>query len=313
MGWTPENGDADRQVDRRRLKRQVVLWRSLALIVATVLVTLLAVRFAHDGGDGLVPGSPYIARLPIAGVIQSDRNLLDRIDRLTREDAAQAVILQIDSPGGTYAGSEALYGALRRLAERKPVVAVLGGVAASGGYMAALASDHIVARAGSITGSVGVIMQLPRLKGLLDSLGIAVDEVRSGPLKAVPSPFQDGDAAGRVAARSIVDDLFDQFLGIVLSRRALGGSALEQVRTGRVFTGQQALPLGLIDAIGGEAEARAWLAATHGVAPSLAVREVAGEDQAEMLERLLKGVAGATLLGPQPIVDGPWAVWHPVL
>ncbi|MCA8930202.1 MAG: signal peptide peptidase SppA [Alphaproteobacteria bacterium] len=314
MGWTPDpNGTADRMVDRRRLKRQVVLWRSLALVVVTVLATLLAMRLAGDDSSGAFAKGPHIARLSIAGVIQTDQSLLDRIDRLTRDGTVRAVLLHIDSPGGTYAGAEALYGALRQLAAAKPVVAVMDGVAASGGYMAAVATDHIVARAGTITGSVGVIMQMPRLKGLLDSLGIQVEEVRSGPLKATPSPFETPDEPARAATRALIDDLFRQFLTIVTSRRPLAEPTLEQVRTGRVFTGRQALPLGLIDAIGGEAEARHWLASEHGIAADLPVRNVDSDGTDDWVREALKRLGAGSLLRIQGSVDGPWVIWHPSL
>lgn len=329
MGWTPESGiddrqgpstangassgSADRQVDRRWLKRQVVLWRSLALIVATVFATLLVLQWR--GGDGVPFGQsdPHIARLAVTGVIETDERLLAAIDRLSRTDSTRAVIVRIDSPGGSYSGSEALYAALRRLAVEKPVVAVMDGVAASGGYMAALAADHIVARAGTITGSVGVIMQMPQLKGLMDSLGIGMEVVRSAPLKAAPSPFEDVTEDGRAATRSIVQNLFDQFVGLVTERRELDQAALETVTSGRVFTGQQALPLNLIDAVGGEAEARDWLGSQAGINPEMPIVDVPYREEDELLRSIIERLGSGSLFGAHPTVDGPWAIWHPEL
>ena len=321
MGWTPDNGsasrrdagEADRQVDRRWLKRQVVLWRSLALVVATVLVTILVFQFGHGGGiGGGIGGSPHIARLTVSGVIQTDPQLLAAIDGLAKADSVRAVIVRIDSPGGTYSGSEALHAALRQLANEKPVVAVLDGVAASGGYMAALAADHIVARAGSITGSVGVIMQMPQLKGLMDSIGIDMEVVRSAPLKAAPSPFEDTTEAARAASESIVQDLFDQFVSLLTERRALEPAALETVKSGRVFTGRQALPLNLIDVIGGEDEARDWITGQTDIAQDIPIIDVPEIEDDAVLQELLKRLGGASLFAPHPTVDGPWAIWHPL-
>jgi len=304
-------GSADRQVDRRWLKRQVVLWRSLALVVATVLATVLVLQFTGAGDTPFGRGGPHIARLSVAGVIETDERLLAAIEELSQSAGTKAVIVRIDSPGGTFSGSEALYAALRRLAAEKPVVAVLDGVAASGGYMAALAADHIVARAGTITGSVGVIMQMPQLKGLMDSLGIGMEVVRSAPLKATPSPFEDVTEEGRAVSRSIVQDLFEQFVAMVSERRDLDQAALETVTSGRVFTGQQALPLNLIDAVGGEAEARAWLGTQAEISLETPIVDVQYQEDDEFLQSLIKQLGSASLFGTHPTVDGPWAIWHP--
>ncbi len=320
MGWAPDDngsanrrdpGAADRHVDRRWLKRQVVLWRSLALIVATVLMTMLVFQFGGGVGGG-IGRSPHIARLTVSGVIQTDPQMLTAVDRLAKADSVRAVIVRIDSPGGTYSGSEALHAALRQLASVKPVVAVLDGVAASGGYMTALAADHIVARAGSITGSVGVIMQMPQLKGLMDSIGIGMEVVRSAPLKATPSPFEDTTEAARAASESIVQDLFDQFVTLLTERRELDPAALDTIKSGRVFTGRQALPLNLIDAIGGETEARDWLAQQGTLAPDTPVIDVPEIEDDAVFQELIKRLGGASLFAPHPTVDGPWAIWHPL-
>ena len=309
MGIPPETGSADHRVDRRWLKRQIVLWRSLALIAVTVLATVLVLRYVDGGSSTSFAGGDRIVRLPIIGVIRDDAELIDRIERLTEASSVAGVILRIDSPGGTFSGSEGLYTALRRLADTKPTVAVIEGVGASGAYMAAVAADHIIARAGSITGSVGVIMQMPYVSGLLTSIGVDIQEIRSGPLKATPSPFEETSDVSRAAAESIVLDLFEQFLAIVTSRREMSPQALTAVKSGRVFTGKQALPLGLIDAIGGETEARLWLV-DQKVDPDVPIRDAEEPDDSEVLRDLLKRIGGAALMGPQPALDGPWAVWH---
>lgn len=318
MGSPPENGTAgrpvretaDRQVDRRRMKRQVVLWRSLALVVATVLVTILVMQLTR-GIESPFGGGPHIARLTISGVIETDDRRVAALDRLAAAATTEAVLVRIDSPGGTFGGSEELYAALRRVAAEKPVVAVLDGVAASGGYMAALAADRIFARASTITGSVGVIMQLPQLQGLMESLGIGMEVVRSAPLKAVPSPFEEPTEAGRAVSESIVQDLFGQFVGLVTERRNLDQAALETIKSGRVFTGRQALPLNLIDAIGSETEARAWLESEGTIAAGLPIVDVPEQQDDAILQQILKRLGSSAFFGSHPTVDGPWAIWHP--
>ena len=310
MGNSPEAGSADRRADRRWLKRQIVLWRSLALIAITVLATFLALQYADGGSVGsFAGGGSKIVRLPITGVIRTDQHLLQQIERLAQSDDVVGVILRIDSPGGTFSGSEALYSALRRLADAKPTVAVIDGVGASGAYMAAIAADHIVARAGSITGSVGVIMQIPNMTGLLTSIGVNMQEIRSGPLKATPSPFEETSDASRAAAESIVLDLFDQFLGMVTERREISEAALTAVKSGQVFTGKQALPLGLIDALGGETEARLWLVGKK-VEIGVPIRDAEQPDDTQVFRDLLRRIGGVTLMGAQPALDGPWAIWQ---
>ena len=167
----------------------------------------------------------------------------------------RALVLRINSPGGTTAGSEALYAAIRRVAAEKPVVAVLGEVAASGGYVAALAADRIVGRGNTLTGSIGVIMEYPDLTEVMERLGIGIETVRSSELKAEPSPFRPTNPAARARDEALVADSYRWFRGLVGERRGLQGNALDAAANGGVFTGRLALESGLIDAIGGEAEA----------------------------------------------------------
>ncbi len=308
-----DRGNGDLLLDRRWLKRQVVTWRTLALIAMTVLATVLALRFIGGDHQPGLTGAPHIARLAVTGVIQTDQKLLDEIDRLTNSANVLGVILRLDSPGGSYAGSEALYSALTALSSAKPTVAVIDGVAASGAYMAAIASNHIVARAGSITGSVGVIMQMPNLKGLLDHIGVGFEAVRSAPLKATPNPFEETSSASREAATAIVQDLFSQFVGLVATRRQLAPDQMELVRSGRIFTGNQALPLGLIDAIGGEAKAMEWLRQQPNVPADVKIIDASPDSEEVPLKKLIEQLTGTRLFGAQTMLDGPLALWQPSL
>ncbi len=299
---------ADATVDRRRLKRRLVWWRSIAIVV--VIAALAAGGWFFLRGETLPPGGSYIARVPITGIIEDDPKLVEHLGRLAENSRVSGVMVTVNSPGGTFSGSEALYYALRDLSNAKPTAAVVGGMAASGGYMAAIATDHIVARSGSITGSVGVIFQMPNVHRLLDDLGIRVETVRSGPLKARPSPLEPVSGAALDATERLINDLFNQFVGFVTERRTLSESALEQVTRGGVFTGRRGQELGLVDALGGEREARQWMATARGIDPETPVVDRPMTDETFWWQELLENIESRARVGATPILDGPWAIWH---
>ena len=250
--------------EKRKLRRRLFWWRLGALALAVVLIVSAVAR----GGGG---PREHIARVDVTGVILDDRARDNLLSSIAENDAAKALIVRIDSPGGTTVGGEAIFESLRRVADNKPVVAVLGEVAASGGYIAALAADRIIARGNTITASIGVVFTAPNFSGALDRLGIEVVELKSGIQKAEPSPYTPVDPAVLEADRDLVDDSFDWFLGLVRDRRGLTDNQLSEVRDGRILTGRLALEQGLIDQLGGESEAIAWLRAERGVPDDLPV------------------------------------------
>ena len=258
-------------LDRRRLSRRVTLWRALAFLA--IAAALIAALWAFGAFRGLAAG-PYIARVPITGVITQDRDLMNLLDRLRRDPNVAGVVLAVDSPGGTAVGGEAIYGAVRELAVAKPTVASVGGLAASAGYMIAAGADHIVARNASIVGSIGVIVQLPQVGGLLDKVGVDVFTVKSGSVKGEPSTFaKEADPEAVAMMQRMVDSSFQWFVDLVAERRPLNRTETLRLADGSVFSGRQALPLRLVDEIGGEDEAVAWLVRERGVAPNLSLRE----------------------------------------
>jgi protease-4 len=200
---------------------------------------------------------------------------LQRVEALERlgKSRARAVIVHINSPGGTTAGSEQLHDALMRLKEQKPLVVVVDGLAASGGYIAAIAADHIVTLETSLVGSIGVLFQYPNVADLLKTLGIKVEEIKSSPLKAAPNGFEPTSPEARAAIEAIVSDSYAWFRGMVKARRHLDDAALERVADGRVFTGRQGLTLKLVDEIGDEKTALAWLAKEKNIDPKTPVRD----------------------------------------
>lgn len=272
--------------ERRRKWRRSAFWRGF--LVAGALAMLLAF---FVGSAAVEAARSQIARFEISGIITDDPKRDELLDKLAENDGVKAVLLRINSPGGTTAGSEALYAALRRIAERKPLVAQLGEVAASGGYIAAIAADHVVGRGNTLTGSIGVIMEYPDLTQVMDRLGIELETVRSSELKAEPSPFRPTNPAARAREEALVAESYRWFRGLVGERRKLEGAALDAVANGAVFTGRLAVENGLMDEIGGEPEARAWLESRDASLADLPVRDWEVERDRSLGSRILGQIA----------------------
>ena len=261
---------ADEIVDRRRMKRRITFWRIAALLLLAAAIA--AILWALGAFEGLRnQSSDHIARVNISGVITNDKPMLDLLEDLKEKDQVKAVILDISSPGGSTVGGEAIYEAVRALAEEKPVATSVGTLAASAGYMIASASDHIVARRSSIVGSIGVIFQYGQVSELLDKIGVEVNEIKSSPLKAEPSPFKPTSPEARAMIDRIVQDSYQWFVDLVADRRGFTPLKARQLADGSIFTGAQGLENGLIDEIGDEETAKAWLVAEKGLSEDLEI------------------------------------------
>ncbi len=263
--------DSDVIVDRRRIRRKLTFWRVVAALCVIAAVIAVAV-LVSPAGRGAFTGSNAIARVKIDGLIRSDQTRVEALERLEKSSAA-AVIVHINSPGGTTAGSEQLYDALMRLKAKKPLVVVVEGLAASGGYIAALASDQIIAQQTSLVGSIGVLFQIPNVSDLLKTVGVKVEEVKSSPLKAAPNGYEPTSPEARAALDSLVKDSYAWFRGLVKDRRNMDDATLQIVADGRVFTGRQAVGLKLIDQLGDEKTAVAWLVAQKKVGSDVPVKD----------------------------------------
>src|SRR5712691_3773239 len=299
--------DADTIVDRRRMRRKLTFWRILAIVIAI---------------------GAAIARVSITGLIRSDQDRVEALERLGKS-RAPAVIVHINSPGGTTAGSEQLYDSLMRLKEQKPLVVVVDGLAASGGYITAIAADHIVAQETSLVGSIGVLFQYPNVTDLLKTLGIKVEEIKSSPLKAAPNGFEPTSPEARAAIEAIVSDSYAWFRGLVKARRQLDDAGLDRVADGRVFTGRQAVALKLVDQLGDERTALAWLAKEKKIDPDTPVRDYRLRDRFSDLPFLHTAAVavleaaglgswarhieewGAVQAVERLSLDGLLALWHP--
>jgi protease-4 len=279
----------DYLLDRRRLRRKLSWWRLIAIAAATLAAVVIVARLS--GADSTDKLTPHIARLSLQGLIIGDKDTLDLIKKIGESSQAKAVIVAIDSPGGTTTGSQMIYEELRRLNEKKPVIAVVGALAASGAYIAAIASDTIVAQSTSLVGSIGVLFQFPNVYKLLETVGVKVEEIKSSPLKAAPNGLEPTSEAARTAIASLVADSYTWFKDLVKERRHLDDAELAKVADGRVFTAHQGQPLKLVDILGGEREAIAWLEKNKDVTKNLPVRDWKKKQTLERLG-LVESAAG---------------------
>jgi protease-4 len=263
--------DSDIIVDRRRIRRKLTFWRVMAALIAIAAIAGFAL-IATPGARGTFASAGSIARVQIDGLIRSDADRTRALERLENSKAA-AVIVHVNSPGGTTAGSEQLYDSLTRLKAKKPLVVVVEGLAASGGYITAIASDHIIAQQSSLVGSIGVLFQYPNVAELLKTIGVKIEEVKSSPLKAAPNGYEPTSPEARAALDALVKDSYAWFKDLVKERRGMDAAQLEKVADGRVFTGRQAIDLKLIDQLGDEKTAVSWLVEQKGVKKDLPVRD----------------------------------------
>jgi protease IV len=319
--------DADLIVDRRRMRRKLTFWRIVAF--GLIILAIAGVATLGSRRFGLTGVSPYIARVTISGLIRDDGDRVQALERLGKSTKVRAVIIHVDSPGGTTAGSEQLFDALSQLRDKKPMVVVVDGLAASGGYITAIAGDHIIAQQTSLVGSIGVLFQFPNVSDLLDKIGVKVESIKSTPLKAAPDGFEPTSPEARAAINAIIQDSYAWFKGLVQSRRHLNDDQLAAIDDGRVFTGRQGIDNKLVDELGNEKTALAWLGKEKSVNTDLPVRDYQLHDRFSDLP-FLHAAAVATLnaiglsglasqLGGWNTIaaidgfnlDGLLALWHP--
>jgi protease IV len=310
--------EAEIIVERRRFRRRLLFWRVAAAVL--LVAALLAVAGGMGGFADIAKQREHIARVKIDGLITGDQSTLDLLKEIADSKAAKGLIIRIDSPGGTTAGSEALYEAIRTIAKDKPVAAVMDTVAASGGYITAIAADHIVARGNTITGSIGVIFQWAEFSQLLSTLGVKMEEIKSGELKAEPSPFKPLTEKAREVSQAMVQDSFAWFTGLVAERRKLPIERVKVLADGRVYTGRQAVAEKLIDEVGGEDKAVDWIKKEKNLGAGIEVIDWDANrftDRSGLGFRLAVDILNAVGLGDLVAaarvqkLDGLLSVWHP--
>jgi protease-4 len=206
-----------------------------------------------------ISAKPHIANYVISGLLVDADQILKDLESLEYEDNVRAIIITVDSPGGTTVSAEEIFLKIRSIASKKPIVVVMKNIATSGAYLLSIGADRIFARENTITGSVGVLLQWARIDQGLEKLGVEMKEVKSGKLKAEPDLFGESDEEAIALTQAIVDETYEWFLNLVKERREIREYVIRQISDGRILTGRQALDLNLIDEIGGNREAKSWL------------------------------------------------------
>ena len=235
-------------------RKRLFLWRVFSFVLA---ISLLYISFNNPKTN--ISSQPHIANYTISGLLVDADQILEDLEYLEFEDNVKAIIISVDSPGGTTVSAEEIFLKIRSISSNKPIVVVMKNIATSGAYLFSVGADRIFARENTITGSVGVLLQWARIDQGLEKLGIEMKEVKSGKLKAEPDLFGESDEEAMALTQKIVDETYRWFLNLVKERRNVEEYAISQISDGRIFTGRQALELNLIDEIGGNREAKFWL------------------------------------------------------
>ena len=291
---------------RKKLKKQILFWRTFAVLA---VIALIIFQF---GSFDTIKDKNHIAVLNVSNIITDNPKRSKALIKVANDDLIKALIVNIDSPGGTVVGGEALYLHLREVSSKKPVVAVISDLATSAGYMTAIAADKIFARQSSITGSIGVIIQTTDITVLLDKIGIKPEAIKSSPLKAQPSPLEPMSNKTRSATRLVVEDIFNMFIDMVSTRRNMNRQTVKKLADGRIYTGRQAVKNGLIDAIGGEKEALNWLSSAKNIDKHLPLKLLRFDEEESFLKKILDRFLGKILISDGLRLDGLVSLWHPM-
>ncbi len=301
---------ADLMTDRKRLKLKIMRWRALAVSVPLLLAAAYFADYGRHARSGI--GGDYIAQIRIEGVMEDDAERDKMMKEILEDKHAKALLVQFDSPGGTTVGGEVIYLQLKEIAKQKPVVGVMHTLCASACFMASLGTDHVIAREGTLTGSIGVLLQSVEVSRLADKLGITPITITSGPMKDVPSMTAPFTEEQRKIVSQIISDAYDHFVELIVDRRKMDNAQVRALADGRVYTGRQALKLNLIDGIGGTDEALDWLEKNKKISSALDLREVKPHPEFESLFEQMSQATGLKIFSKNSLgLDGLVSIWHP--
>jgi len=229
-----------------------------------VIIALAAYAYLTSEGPGLLE-KDAVAIVTVEGVIEDSRDTVRTLDRLADNKSVRAVVLRVDSPGGGVAPSQEIYDAVLRVHDKKPIVASLGNLAASGGYYIASGCDSIVSNPGTLTGSIGVVMQMANVAELLKKIGLQGVIVKAGKFKDLGSPLREMTDEERKLLEGLLENVHTQFITAVAKGRKLSADQVRPLADGRVYSGEQALGLKLVDRLGGLRDAVALAAERSGI------------------------------------------------
>ena len=242
-----------------RKRQPVIFWGLILLLLAGV-----GVFGAALGSNGLM-GGQRIALVSVSGPIMDPEPALEWIRKVERDPMIAGVLLRVDSPGGGAAASQEIYSAVRELARKKPVAVSMGSLAASGGLMVSMAGSRVFANASTVTGSIGVRMDIPQLQGLMGKIGVGQETITTAPYKDAGSYMRPLSTEQRDYFKKVLDDMHQQFVDIVADGRHMEHARAAALASGKIFTGREAVQLGLVDELGGQQTALAWLSEQCGV------------------------------------------------
>lgn len=285
MTETQHSNPLDLAMRLLNLEKSKRRWRLVAVVA---FILFLATLSALESTSKKTPAK-FIAQVHISGMITDSLYQQDVLERIRTNDNAKALLVYVDSPGGTMVGGTSLYHMLRDIAEEKPVVVVMGTIAASAGYMVAAAGDYVIANEGTLTGSVGVLMPLVDATNLAQKVGIRSDEIVSGDLKAVTSPLYNRTATDRQYLQETVMGMQKVFLDLITAQRTLPKETIELISDGRILTGVRAKELGLVDALGDRRTAKIWLSDTHQIDVKTPILDFDLTKKQSLLKELFEG------------------------
>lgn len=275
-------------IERKQNKLKLRLWKLATILMFIVLIVVMIKKFNLPSSEYVTTNSNYIAAVSIEDIIFEDTKRDKRLKKIIDDDKINALIVNVNSPGGTVVGSEKIYNILRKISAKKPVVIVMGTLAASGGYLISLGGDYIISHNGTITGSIGVIFQTLEVTDLAKTLGITFNNFKSGELKASPNPTEKVTEAVRQAIMSNVQDTYDYFIELVALRRGLAIEEVKKIADGRIYSSRQALKLKLVDAVGSEDDAIKWLQEVKKIDKDLKVKEFKIKPKSKFLEIIME-------------------------
>jgi protease-4 len=279
-------------LERERLKHQLNKWKIVALaLLAFSTLFASGAMFKKSGGSLSSSGGKYIAHVEISGVIMENSTRDKKLREIKDNDDIVAVVLSVDSPGGTVVGSEKIYNILRDIGSKKPVIVLMETLAASGGYLISLAADHIIAHNGTITGSIGVIFQTPEITELAEKVGVKFHNFKSGPLKAAPNPMEKVTPEIEAVTMSSIMDSYDYFVGLLSERRKIAKEEAIKIADGRIYTGRQALKLKLIDQLGEIDDATKWLYENKKIDEKIKLKEYPLKDDMDFVKELISSMS----------------------
>lgn len=298
--------NADTLIDRIHLKGQIARWRLIAIAVVVLSMIVLTRDFALPG-----PRGSHVARVTVEGVILDDLKRDEMFKKLLEDTSAKAVIIRVDSPGGSVVGGEQLYNDIKALRAVKPTVVVMRTLAASAGYMASIPAERVFASKGTLTGSIGVIMQSAEFTEMAEKLGITPIVLKSADNKAQPNPMEKFTPEARAVLQETLMDNYNMFVDLVAEGRNMKRERVLELADGRIYTGLQAVELGLVDAIGGEKEALEWLYTEKKIDRDLDVFDHEPErDEPRTLASIFGSILGNFSIFKELRLDGLVSIWQ---